>query len=104
MGDVLRKIEEIEAEMARTQKNKATSAHLGQLKAKLAKLRRELITPKSQGGSAKEESFEVAKTGDSRIGESDSLTPHYAMTMTIYSISKSPQDLWGSHQWASRPC
>ena len=83
MGDVLRKIEEIEAEMARTQKNKATSAHLGQLKAKLAKLRRELITPKSQGGSAKEESFEVAKTGDSRIGESDSLTPHYAMTMTI---------------------
>ena len=68
MGDVLRKIEEIEAEMARTQKNKATSAHLGTLKAKLAKLRRELITPKSQGGSAKEESFEVAKTGDSRIG------------------------------------
>ena len=68
MGDVLRKIEEIEAEMARTQKNKATSAHLGILKAKLAKLRRELITPKSQGGSAKEESFEVAKTGDSRIG------------------------------------
>ena len=68
MGDVLRKIEEIESEMAKTQKNKATSAHLGMLKAKLAKLRRELITPKSQGGSAKEESFEVAKTGDSRIG------------------------------------
>merc|ERR1712147_545235 len=56
------------AEMARTQKNKATSAHLGTLKAKLAKLRRELITPKSQGGSTKEESVEVAKTGDSRIG------------------------------------
>ena len=106
MGDVLRKIEEIEAEMARTQKNKATSAHLGQLKAKLAKLRRELITPKSQGGSAKEESFEVAKTGDSRIGESDSLTPH-CITLCHdddHSISKSPQDLWGSHQWASRPC
>merc|ERR1711913_95578 len=63
-----RKIEEIENEMAKTQKNKATSAHLGMLKAKLAKLRRELTTPKSQGGSAKEESFEVAKTGDSRIG------------------------------------
>jgi ribosome-interacting GTPase 1 len=75
------------------------------LKAKLAKLRRELITPKSQvgsgtmvfykyfvhlcflyhknfsklsnrknalffrqGGSAAQDSFEVAKTGDSRIG------------------------------------
>lgn len=38
--------------MARTQKNKATSAHLGQLKAKLAKLRRELISPKGGGGGA----------------------------------------------------
>ena len=47
MADVLRKIEEIEAEMARTQKNKATSIHLGILKAKLAILRRELITLKS---------------------------------------------------------
>merc|ERR1711934_318127 len=67
MGDVLRKIDEIEAEMAKTQKNKATSAHLGMLKAKLAKLRRELITPKSQGGGTGE-GFDVAKTGDARIG------------------------------------
>ena len=51
MGDVIRKIEEIEYEMSKTQKNKATAGHLGMLKAKLAKLRRELITPKSQGGS-----------------------------------------------------
>jgi uncharacterized protein len=36
--------------MAKTQKNKATSQHLGLLKAKLAKLRRELISPKSGGG------------------------------------------------------
>ena len=36
--------------MARTQKNKATSYHLGQLKAKLAKLKRELLTPSSSGG------------------------------------------------------
>ena len=43
-------IKEIEAEMARTQKNKATSFHLGQLKAKLAKLKRELLTPSSSGG------------------------------------------------------
>jgi uncharacterized protein len=35
----LQKIAEIEAEMARTQKNKATNGHLGLLKAKLAKLR-----------------------------------------------------------------
>jgi len=66
--DVIKKIEDIEHEMAKTQKNKATAGHLGMLKAKLAKLRRELITPKSQGGSSTMESFEVAKTGDSRIG------------------------------------
>jgi ribosome-interacting GTPase 1 len=44
--------------MARTQKNKATSYHLGLLKAKLAKLRRELITP-SGGGGPKEEGLFV---------------------------------------------
>lgn len=40
---LLEKIKEIEAEMARTQKNKATEYHLGLLKAKLAKFRRDLI-------------------------------------------------------------
>lgn len=53
--------------MARTQKNKATMGHLGLLKAKLAKLKRELITPKG-GGAAAGEGFDVAKTGDARIG------------------------------------
>merc|ERR1712037_280163 len=46
----------------------ATAGHLGMLKAKLAKLRRELITPKSQGGSAAQESFDVQRTGDARVG------------------------------------
>ncbi|CAL1535214.1 unnamed protein product [Lymnaea stagnalis] len=64
---ILQKIADIEAEMARTQKNKATSGHLGLLKAKLAKLRRELIEPKGGGGGAGE-GFDVAKTGDARIG------------------------------------
>lgn len=54
--------------MARTQKNKATSAHLGLLKARLAKLRRELITPKGGSGGGTGEGFDVAKTGDARIG------------------------------------
>merc|ERR1711874_856305 len=67
MSTILEKIADIENEMAKTQKNKATSSHLGMLKAKLAKLRRELITPKSQGGGTGE-GFDVAKTGDARIG------------------------------------
>jgi ribosome-interacting GTPase 1 len=54
-------------QMARTQKNKATAGHLGLLKARLAKLRRELITPKGGGGGTGE-GFDVAKTGDARIG------------------------------------
>ncbi|KAF9198941.1 hypothetical protein BGZ49_000120 [Haplosporangium sp. Z 27] len=62
------KIKEIEAEMARTQKNKATSQHLGLLKAKLAKLRRELLTPTSAGGGGPGLGFDVAKTGVGRIG------------------------------------
>ena len=57
MGDVLRKIEELEAELARKQKNKAPSFHEKLLKDKLAKLRRGLNLPKSkyQGSSTKEE-------------------------------------------------
>jgi len=64
---ILQKIADIEAEMNRTQRNKATMGHLGLLKARLAKLRRELIEPKGGGGGAGE-GFDVAKTGDARIG------------------------------------
>lgn len=54
-------------QMARTQKNKATSFHLGQLKAKLAKLKRELLTP-SGGGGGGGAGFDVARTGVASIG------------------------------------
>jgi len=64
---VLDRIADIENEMARTQRNKATMGHLGLLKARLAKLKRELIEPKGGGGGAGE-GFDVAKTGDARIG------------------------------------
>ena len=37
---IAQKIAEIEEEMAKTQKNKATEGHLGLLKARIAKLRR----------------------------------------------------------------
>lgn len=63
----IEKIVEIEQEMGRTQKNKATNQHLGILKAKLAKLKRELIAPtKAPGG--KGEGFDVTKSGDARVG------------------------------------
>ncbi|KAK4157900.1 P-loop containing nucleoside triphosphate hydrolase protein [Chaetomidium leptoderma] len=67
MSTTVDKIKEVELEMARTQKNKATSYHLGQLKAKLAKLKRELLTPSGGGGGAGA-GFDVARTGVASIG------------------------------------
>ncbi|KAK8796062.1 hypothetical protein WA171_004026 [Blastocystis sp. BT1] len=65
---IVEKIKEIEAEMARTQKNKATEYHLGVLKARLAKLRSELLDPTSgSGGGGKGDGFEVARVGDARV-------------------------------------
>merc|ERR1719316_1344567 len=55
--------------MAITQKNKATSSHLGSLKAKLCQLKRELLEPGPGSGSGKKcPGFEVQKMGDARIG------------------------------------
>ncbi|XP_002279867.2 developmentally-regulated G-protein 3 [Vitis vinifera] len=68
MATVMQKIKDIEDEMARTQKNKATAHHLGLLKAKLAKLRRELLAPSSKGAGGPGEGFDVTKSGDSRVG------------------------------------
>ena len=61
---ILERIADIEHEMNRTQKNKATEFHFGVLKARLAKLKQELMEPK--GSSGKGEGFDVAKSGDAR--------------------------------------
>ena len=67
MATILAKIADIEAEMARTQKNKATEGHLGLLKAKLAKLKREITDgPKASGGG--QDGFDVKAAGDARVG------------------------------------
>mmetsp|Transcript_46717 Transcript_46717/g.84321 ORF Transcript_46717/g.84321 Transcript_46717/m.84321 type:complete len:412 (-) Transcript_46717:95-1330(-) len=63
---VLEKIAALELEISRTQKNKATAKHLGDLKAKLCAARRELIAPDKAGGG-KQAGFEVQRFGDSRI-------------------------------------
>jgi len=54
--------------MARTQKNKATSYHLGRLKAQLAKLRTELQAPAPGSSSKAGDGFEVQKFGHARVG------------------------------------
>jgi len=63
---ILEKVAEIEKEISRTQKNKATEYHLGLLKAKLAKYRAQLLEPTGKAG-AKGEGFDVMKSGDARV-------------------------------------
>ncbi|CCG80815.1 GTP-binding protein [Taphrina deformans PYCC 5710] len=62
---ILERIADIEKEMARTQKNKATEYHVGLLRGKLARLRSQLLEPPK--ASAKGEGFDVTKTGDARV-------------------------------------
>lgn len=68
-SDSLNLIPDIARYQAKTQKNKATSFHLGQLKAKLAKLKRELLTPSTgSGGGGAGVGFDVARTGIGSVG------------------------------------
>ncbi|MDD5337133.1 MAG: GTP-binding protein [Candidatus ainarchaeum sp.] len=59
---IAEKIRELEDEIRRTQKNKATEYHIGLLKAKIAKHRRALISPAKSGSGLP--SFDVKKNGD----------------------------------------
>jgi small GTP-binding protein len=62
------RIADIETEMGRTQKNKATEGHLGLLKSKLAKLKRELIEGNASKSGPAGEGFDVKSSGDARVG------------------------------------
>lgn len=65
---ILERIKDIEKELAHTQKNKATTTHIGLLKSQLARLRTELLLPDASKGSAGgSEGFDVAKSGDGRV-------------------------------------
>lgn len=65
---IVDRIKDIEEEIKRTQKNKATNSHLMSLRARLAKLRTELQTGEaSTGGSGAGRGFDVAKSGDGRV-------------------------------------
>jgi small GTP-binding protein len=59
------KLKELEDELARTQKNKATEYHIGILKSKIAQIRRELLAPRKHGASAG--GFDVKKSGDATV-------------------------------------
>jgi hypothetical protein len=60
------KIKQIEEEMARTQVNKATESHLGLLKAKIARLKKDMVLQASKGKGGGH-GFAVRKTGDATV-------------------------------------
>eukprot|EP00792_Barthelona_sp_PAP020_P006010 TRINITY_DN2880_c0_g1_i1.p1 TRINITY_DN2880_c0_g1~~TRINITY_DN2880_c0_g1_i1.p1 ORF type:complete len:373 (+),score=100.71 TRINITY_DN2880_c0_g1_i1:45-1163(+) len=60
------KLAEIDLEMSRTQKNKATEHHLGRLKAQRAKLMAELIESQTKKTTAGD-GFEAPRSGDARV-------------------------------------
>lgn len=63
--DIDDKIKEIEDEIQKTPYNKATSHHIGKLKAKISKLKEESIKRKSSGNKGK--GFHIKKSGDSTV-------------------------------------
>ena len=61
------KIKAIQDEMARTQINKATEHHIGLLKAKIAKLKREQEADQIKKSSKKSDGFDVKRSGDATV-------------------------------------
>lgn len=66
MSSVEEQIRELEDELKNTPYNKATSKHIGRLKAKLAKIRDEAVT-RAMASSGGSEGFSVKKSGDATV-------------------------------------
>jgi uncharacterized protein len=67
LGTIQDQIKEIEAEIFKTQKNKATEFHIGKLKAKIAALKAQAEKQASAGGGGGL-SFAVKKSGNATVG------------------------------------
>jgi len=61
------KIKAIQDEMAKTQINKATEKHVGLLKAKIAKLKREQESIATKKSGMKQDGFDVRRSGDATV-------------------------------------
>ena len=61
------KIKQIEDEIAKTQVNKNTNHHLGILRAKIAKLKREQEDARNKGKSSSTGGYDIKKSGDGTV-------------------------------------
>ncbi|MBR9700618.1 GTP-binding protein [Candidatus Woesearchaeota archaeon] len=66
MVDYNAQIQEFEAEIKKTQYNKATQHHIGLIKAKIAKLRDKAVA-RSKASAGPKEGYQVRKTGDGTV-------------------------------------
>jgi len=66
MATIEEQIKEIEEEILKTQKNKATEHHIGKLKAKIAKLKAQQELQKVKGGGTGRR-FYIKKSGDATV-------------------------------------
>ena len=68
MATIKEQIAEIQTEIDKTQKNKATNAHIGKLKAKIAALKRKIESAAAHSKSSGPASgFEIKKSGDASV-------------------------------------
>lgn len=101
MPGILEKIKDIETEMARTQKNKATEHHLGLLKAKLSQLRKQLMAP-APGSGGKGEGFDVMKSGNASVALIG--FPSVGKSSFLNSVCKGTKSDESAHEFTTLTC
>ncbi|KAL0484544.1 developmentally-regulated GTP-binding protein [Acrasis kona] len=98
---ILEKIKDIENEIQRTQKNKATEYHLGILKAKLARYRSQLMEGDKKSGGGDGTGFEARKAGDARVAMIG--FPSVGKSTLLNKITKTESEV-GAYEYTTLTC
>ncbi len=102
MPGILERIKDIEIELARTQRNKATEYHVGLLKAKLSQLRKKLMEPGPGAGGGKGEGFDVMKSGNASIALIG--FPSVGKSSFLNSVCNNTKSAISAHEFTTLTC